>query len=96
MAIVGLEVIVIAIIVIVLFVWGPSKLPEVARSLGRARKEFEEASRGLMSTTAPAPRLEDSGSDPLIEVAQKLGVSTAGKTRKEISDEIVKAAQSNK
>jgi len=97
MAIVGLEVIVIAIIVIVLFVWGPSKLPEVARSLGRARKEFEEASRGLMSTTAaPAPRLEDSSPDPLIEVAQKLGVSTVGKTRKEISDEIVKAAQSNK
>ena len=93
----GLEVIVIAIIVIVLFVWGPSKLPEVARSLGRARKEFEEASRGLMSTAAtPAPRLEDSSPDPLIEVAQKLGVSTVGKTRKEISDEIVKAAQSNK
>lgn len=96
MAIVGLEVIVIAIIVIVLFVWGPSKLPEVARSLGRARKEFEEASRGLMSTAAPAPRLEDSSPDPLIEVAQKLGVSTVGKTRKEISDEIVKAAQANK
>ena len=96
MAIVGLEVIVIAIIVIVLFVWGPSKLPEVARSLGRARKEFEEASRGLMSTTAPTPRLEDSSPDPLVEVAQKLGVSTVGKTRKEISDEIVKAAQSNK
>lgn len=96
MAIVGLEVIVIAIIVIVLFVWGPSKLPEVARSLGRARKEFEEASRGLMSTTAPAPRLEDSSPDPLIEVAQKLGVSTVGKTRKEISDDIVKAAQANK
>ena len=96
MAIVGLEFIVIAIIVIVLFVWGPSKLPEVARSLGRARKEFEEASRGLMSTTAPVPRLEDSSPDPLIEVAQKLGVSTVGKTRKEISDEIVKAAQSNK
>lgn len=95
LAIVGPEIIVIAIILVVIFVWGPSKLPEVARSLGRARKEFEEASRGL-TTTAATPRLEDSSSDPLIEVARKLGVTTEGKTRKEISDEIVKAAQTKK
>lgn len=96
MAIVGPEIIVIAIILVVIFVWGPSKLPEVARSLGRARKEFEEASRGLITTTAATPGLEDSSSDPLIEVARKLGVSTEGKTRKEISDEIVRAAQTEK
>lgn len=95
MAIVGPELIVIAIILVVIFVWGPGKLPEVARSLGRARKEFEEASRGLTSTTSPAPKLE-AVPDPLIEVAQKLGISTEGKTRKEISDEIVKAAKTNK
>ncbi len=92
----GFEAVVIGIILVVIFIWGPSKLPEVARSLGRARKEFEEASRGLTSVTALTPRVEESGSDPLIEVARKLGVSTEGKTRQEISDEIVKAAQTKK
>jgi len=47
MAIVGYEWVVIGIIVIAIFVWGPGKIPELARSLGRARKEFEEASRVL-------------------------------------------------
>ncbi len=91
----GYEALVIAIIVIVIFVWGPSKLPEVARSLGRAKKEFEEASRGLTTgLERSTPRIEDVVSDPLIDTAKKLGIDTAGKTRQEISDEIVKIAQS--
>ncbi len=96
MALAGFEWIVVGVIVIVIFVFGPSKLPEVARSLGRARKEFEEASRGITSPMSYTPRIEDTSTDPLIEVAQKLGISTEGRTRQEISDEIVKAAQSKK
>ncbi len=96
MALAGFEWIVVGVIVIVIFVFGPSKLPEVARSLGRARKEFEEASRGITSPTSYTPRIEDTSTDPLIEVARKLGISTEGKTRQEISDEIVKTAQSKK
>jgi hypothetical protein len=34
-----------------------------------------------------------SASDSLIDTAQKLGISTQGKTRQEISDEIVRLAQ---
>ena len=37
-----IELIVIAIVVIVFVMWGPKKIPELARSLGRARKEFNE------------------------------------------------------
>ncbi len=100
MAVIGYEWVVIGIIVVVIFIWGPSKLPEVARSLGRARKEFEEASRGLMGTTTmtstSTPRIETAVSDPLVETAHRLGINTEGKTRQEISDEIVKAAQSRK
>ncbi len=92
----GLEWVAIGVIVVVIFVFGPSKLPEVARSLGRARKEFEEASRGITSSTSYTPRIEETPSDPLIDVARRLGVNTEGKTRQEISDEIVKAAQSKK
>ncbi len=93
MAVVGYEAIVIGIILIVIFIWGPNKLPEVARSLGRARKEFEEASKGLTGSTNSTPRIESTVSDPLIETALKLGIKTEGKTRQEISDEIVRVAQ---
>ena len=91
----GPELIIIFGILAVIFIWGPQKLPEVARSIGRARKEFEEASKGITQTNY-APRIEASAQDPLIDVAQKLGISTQGKTRLEISDEIVKAAQSKR
>ena len=96
MAIVGYEAIVIGIIVVVIFVWGPNKIPEIARGIGRARREFDEASKGLTSTSTTGPRIESASSDPLIDTAQKLGISTSGRTRQEISDEIVRTAQNKK
>ncbi len=89
------ELVIIGVIVVAIFIWGPSKIPEIARSLGRARKEFEDATKGLTSIPSEsAPRIETVVSDPLIETAHRLGISTEGKTRQEISDAIVKAAQS--
>ena len=77
----------------VILIWGPQKIPELARSIGRARKEFDEASKGLTNPTAPLKQ-GVSLSDPLIDTAQKLGINTQSKTRQEISDEIVNAAKS--
>jgi len=77
----------------VILIWGPQKIPELARSIGRARKEFDDASKGL---TNPTGSLQQgiSVSDPLIDAAQTLAINTQGKTRQEISDEIVNAAKS--
>ncbi len=47
MPIQGIEWIIVAVIVLVLFLWGPEKLPKLARSIGQAKKEFEKASRGM-------------------------------------------------
>jgi sec-independent protein translocase protein TatA len=81
-------------IIVVLFVWGPQKLPEFAKSIGLARKEIEkaykEASNPTQSASAPPSEI-----DPLIETAKKLGISTEGKTRTQISDEIVAKAKSS-
>ncbi len=75
----------------VILIWGPSKIPELARAVGRARKEFDDASKGL---TPPAlTSLQPMAPDPLVDTAQKLGINTQGKTREQISDEIVKTAQ---
>ena len=45
MALVGPEIIVVLVIVAVL-VWGPKKVPELARALGEARRSFEEGKKG--------------------------------------------------
>lgn len=42
MAITPIEIAVLAVVVIIFVMWGPKKIPELARSLGRARKEFSE------------------------------------------------------
>jgi sec-independent protein translocase protein TatA len=85
LAIVGYEWIIVLAIIVVLFVWGPQKLPEFARSIGLARKEIEKAYKEASNTTASPP----AEIDPLIDTAKKLGISTEGKTRSQISDEIV-------
>jgi sec-independent protein translocase protein TatA len=80
-------------ILVVVLIWGPQKIPDLARSLGTARREFDEASRGLSRAPA-AGRADTLSSDPLVEVAQKLGINTQGKTRQEVQDAIVQAAGS--
>ena len=50
MAVIGYEVIIALVVVLVIFLWGPRKIPELARSLGRVRRDFEQAKRGLESS----------------------------------------------
>jgi sec-independent protein translocase protein TatA len=76
----------------VILIWGPQKIPELARSIGKARKEFDDASKGLVQPIS-SPSTATTTPDSLIDTAQKLGISTQGKTRQEISDEIVRLAQ---
>jgi len=124
-----LELATIVGIIIVLFIWGPQKIPELARTIGRARKEFENATRefqgmarsiqdGTNPLFAPSPPATNAalpkptpgvrsalpqqpettpvvktGDELLIEAAKKLGISTQGKTREQIQQEIVAMAQ---
>ncbi|MCZ8521474.1 MULTISPECIES: twin-arginine translocase TatA/TatE family subunit [Paenibacillus] len=37
------------ILVVVLIMFGPSKLPELGRAFGRTLSEFKDSTRGLMS-----------------------------------------------
>ncbi len=85
------QLLVILGVLVVILIWGPSKIPELARAVGRARKEFDDASKGVVQPATPSSTVATS--DPLVDTARKLGISTQGKTREEISDEIVKTAQ---
>ena len=81
-------------ILLALFLWGPQKLPELARSLALAKKEFEKAanevSSTVMITTGPEPISQDNA---LIVAANSLGITTQGKTKEEIAREIRAAAK---
>lgn len=97
----GFEWIIIGIVAVVIILWGPAKIPEFARSLGRAKGEYNKATKEFMdaantdisaqqSTTnvvsPPTPiRTKD---EILLSTARSLGIPTDGKTREQISEEI--------
>jgi sec-independent protein translocase protein TatA len=83
------QLIVIGAIVVVVFLWGPKKIPELARSIGLARKEFTQASKESANPTTGQLTAENAPDQTLIDTARKLGINTEGKTREQISEEIV-------
>jgi sec-independent protein translocase protein TatA len=90
MALVGYEWLIVVAILLVVFLWGPQKLPELAKSIGLAKKEFDKAVKEGSSqiqsvTSSPAPT---ETTDPLITAARSLGISTEGKTKEQIAKEI--------
>ncbi|MCD6529876.1 twin-arginine translocase TatA/TatE family subunit [Candidatus Bathyarchaeota archaeon] len=92
--IVGWEWIVILIIAIVIILWGPQKIPELARALGRAKGEFDRAQKEFEEAAkVELERPLESGDDALIETAKKLGIKTEGKTKEQISQEIIERAK---
>ena len=86
MALVGYEWLIVVGILLVVFLWGPQKLPELARSIGLAKKEFDKAAKEVTSPTGSTS--PESPTDQLIVAAKSLGISTEGKTKEQIAKEI--------
>lgn len=49
MTLLGVDGLVIIGILMVLYLWGPSKVPEMARALGQAKREFDKAAKEVTS-----------------------------------------------
>jgi sec-independent protein translocase protein TatA len=102
MALDPLELVVIVGAIMIFLIWGPNKIPELAKALGRAKNEYQKAASEVEVYTKDAMRLTEvqssspppAPSDKIVDVAQQLGISTVGKTKDEIADEIV-AKKSN-
>jgi len=79
----------ILIFAVLLLVFGPTKLPKIAKELGKAWHEFNKASSGVFETesSAKTSKKEDK-TKLLLEAAKKLGVDTEGKTGSQLVEEI--------
>ena len=64
----------IIIMVIALIIFGPRKLPELGRSLGRSLSEFKRASNELKNTLDEEIRVEDERSAERQRPAEQPGV----------------------
>ncbi len=76
MALDPLELLSIAAIIVVFFLWGPQKIPELARAIGQARKEFDNASKEFQKISTNL----QNGTSPL------LGTTPAPSARARPSD----------
>ena len=74
-----LQLIVIGIIVVVIILWGPKKIPELARSIGIARREFTQASKESAAPTTGQPTPANAPDQTLVDTARKLGIDTEGR-----------------
>ena len=75
----------IIIFVIALIIFGPRKLPELGRSLGKSLAEFKKASNELKSTLEEEIRLEETRSNLEASKAAAAQAATAAHTEDTVS-----------
>jgi sec-independent protein translocase protein TatA len=85
----GYDWLIVVAVILVVLLWGPQKLPELARSIGLAKKEFDKAAKEVSTVgTSVSSQTTETTTDPLIVAAKSLGITTEGKTKEEIAKEI--------
>jgi sec-independent protein translocase protein TatA len=91
------EIILIVIVVILLF--GANKIPELARSLGKATGEFKkgkseiEAELTDIGKPVKAVKSQENASSKIKKMALDVGIATEGKSDEQLLDEIQKKSK---
>ena len=69
----GWEWIIIGVVAIVIILWGPSKIPEFAKSLGRAKGEFSKAQKEFTAAAIAEPQTPP----PTVQTVSVVGTASA-------------------
>jgi len=84
----------IVILFIVLLLFGGKKLPELARSMGSAVREYSTATKEPAKYVESVTKTkEEEEREAILEAARKLGIETEGRSIKEIAAELVKITE---
>lgn len=90
---IGIELIVLLIIIAILLLFGPTKLPELARGIGKALGEFRRGKMEVerqISTELREMEVQDTRARTE-RAASALGVTTTGKSEMQLKLEIARA-----
>ena len=79
----------LVILFIILLLFGGKKLPELARSMGTALREFNTATKESDKHFEERTK-EDEDREAILIAAKKLGVKTEGRSINEINQDILK------
>ena len=87
----------VIILLIILLIFGPTKLPQLARGIGQALWEFKRASQGLIEEDEKKKearnKLANVDEETIKKLAEKLGINTEGKNKEDLIVEIVNEAK---
>jgi sec-independent protein translocase protein TatA len=82
------------VVVLVVVLFGASKIPEVARSIGKATGEFQRGKMEIQKEIEAAAKEMNKTPErlKLEEAARAFGIDPTGKTDEQLKEEIKKAA----
>ena len=86
---------IILIVVVVVLIFGAGKIPQLAKSIGRARGEFEkgkfEGEEEVRKAREDSKKTERTEREKLENAAKALGLNVEGKSDEELREELKKA-----
>jgi sec-independent protein translocase protein TatA len=87
----GMNEILIMGLAVILLLFGAKKIPEFAKSLGRAKGEFERGKLEVEKEIRESKLKEQELNleNPIIKAAKNLGIDTTGKSEEELKKEII-------
>jgi len=79
---------ILLIVIVALFLFGPNKLPEMARSLGKATGEFKKAQIQTESELKQMVKPLDNKDEKIHNIAVEMGLDVQNKSDEQLIEEI--------